>query len=92
MKFGISPVQCIFITLEIKKSVILHDRTTLEPGKRSGKPCIRGMRISVYDVLGYLALGMSMEEILDDFLYLQKEDIPACLSYAANKEKIELRA
>lgn len=70
----------------------LDDRITLEPGKRSGKPCIRGMRISVYDVLGYLASGMSMEEILDDFPYLQKEDILACLSYAANKEKIELCA
>jgi len=70
----------------------LHDRITLEPGKRSGKPCIRGMRITVQDVLEYLASGMSMEEILDDFPYLQKEDIMACLSYAANKEKIELCA
>lgn len=70
----------------------LHNRITLEPGKRSGKPCIRGMRITVQDVLEYLASGMSMEEILDDFPYLQKEDILACLSYAANKEKIELCA
>ncbi len=68
------------------------DRITLEPGKRGGKPCIRGMRIAVHDVLGYLASGMSFEEILDDFPYLQQEDILACLSYAANKEKIELCA
>jgi uncharacterized protein (DUF433 family) len=50
------------------------------------------LRITVYDVLEYLASGMSNEEILDDFPYLQKEDILACLSYAANKEKIELCA
>ncbi len=72
--------------------MILNDRITLEPGKRGGKPCIRGLRITVYDVLEYLASGMSNEEILDDFPYLQKEDILACLSYAANKEKIELCA
>ena len=72
--------------------MFLHDRITLEPGKRSGKPCIRGMRITVNDVLEYLASGMSMDEILDDFPYLQKEDILACLSYAANKEKIGLCA
>lgn len=56
---------------------------TIEPGKRSGKPCIRGMRITVYDVLSYLASGMTYEELLDDFPYLTKEDIIACLSYAA---------
>ena len=72
--------------------MILKDRITLEPGKRSGKPCIRGLRITVYDVLEYLASGMSFEEILDDFPFLQKEDILACLSYAANREKIELCA
>jgi len=55
---------------------------TIEPGKRSGKPCIRGMRITVYDVLSYLASGMTYEELLDDFPYLTKEDIIACLSYA----------
>ncbi|HMU43269.1 MAG TPA: DUF433 domain-containing protein [Ignavibacteriaceae bacterium] len=59
---------------------------TVEPGKRGGKPCIRGMRISVYDVLGYLASGMTIEQILDDFPYLTKEDIYACLSYAADRE------
>lgn len=60
---------------------------TIEPGKRGGKPCIRGMRITVYDVLGYLASGMTNEEILDDFPYLTEEDIRACLSYAADREK-----
>jgi len=55
---------------------------TIEPGKRGGKPCIRGMRITVYDVLEYLASGMSYEEILDDFSYLTQEDIKACLSFS----------
>ena len=58
------------------------DIITLEPGKRSGKPCIRGMRITVYDVLELLASGMTHEEILEDFPYLTEEDISACLSYA----------
>jgi len=60
---------------------------TLEPGKRGGKPCIRGMRITVYDILSYLAAGMSAEEILDDFPYLKLEDIRACLAYAADRER-----
>ncbi len=60
---------------------------TIEPGKRGGKPCVRGMRITVYDVLSYLASGMSQEEILVDFPYLTKEDILACLAYAADREK-----
>jgi uncharacterized protein (DUF433 family) len=55
---------------------------TIEPGKRGGKPCIRGMRITVYDVLEYLASGMSYEEILDDFPYLTQEDIWACLIFS----------
>ena len=59
---------------------------TVEPGKRSGQPCIRGMRITVYDVLSYLASGMSHAEILVDFPYLTEEDILACLSYAADRE------
>lgn len=60
---------------------------TLEPGKRSGKPCIRGMRITVYDVLSYLAAGMTHEELLADFPYLTEEDIRACLSFAADRER-----
>ena len=64
-----------------------QNRITVEPGKRSGKPCIRGMRITVYDVLEYLASGMSEEEILDDFPELEKEDIRACLAFAADRER-----
>lgn len=64
-----------------------QDIITIEPGKRSGKPCIRGMRITVYDVLSYLASGMTYEEILDNFPYLTQEDILACLSYAADCER-----
>lgn len=60
---------------------------TIEPGKRSGKPCIRGLRITLADVLGYLAAGMSHEEILGDFPYLTEEDIRACLAFAADRER-----
>jgi uncharacterized protein (DUF433 family) len=60
---------------------------TFEPGKRGGKPCIRGMRVTVYDVLSYLASGMNYKQILDDFPSLNEEDILACLSYAADREK-----
>jgi len=66
------------------------DRITIENGKRGGKPCIRGMRITVYDVLSYLASGMTEQEILEDFPYLTKEDILACLSYAADREHREM--
>ena len=60
---------------------------TLEPGKRSGKPCIRGLRITVYDVLNMLANGMSVSEIVGDFPELRPEDVLAGLSYAADKER-----
>ena len=60
---------------------------TIEAGKRSGKPCIRGLRITVYDVQNMLAEGMSHEEITDDFPKLTKEDILACLAYAADRER-----
>lgn len=63
---------------------------TIEPGKRSGQPCIRGMRITVYDILSYLAAGMKMEEILEDFPQLTNEDILAALAYAADAEKNKL--
>jgi uncharacterized protein (DUF433 family) len=59
---------------------------TIEPGKRGGKPCIRGMRITVSDILGWLAAGMSIEEILNDFNELTREDIYAALSFAADRE------
>jgi uncharacterized protein (DUF433 family) len=60
---------------------------TIEPGKRSGKPCIRGMRITVYDVLEYLAAGMSEAEILHDFPSLTETDIRACLAFAADRDR-----
>jgi uncharacterized protein (DUF433 family) len=59
---------------------------TLEAGKRSGKPCIRGLRITVYDVLDYLASGMTNQEILADFPDLTEQDIRACLAFAADRE------
>lgn len=62
------------------------ERITIEAGKRGGKPCIRGLRITVYDVLSWLADGMSEKEILEDFPELMIEDIKACLSFAANRE------
>ena len=68
------------------------DIITIEPGKRGGKPCIRGMRITVYDVLSYLAAGMSIEEVIQDFPYLTKDDILASLSFVADREKHTLAA
>jgi uncharacterized protein (DUF433 family) len=64
-----------------------NDLITIEPGKRSGKPCIRGLRITVYDILEYLAGGMSEAEILEDFSELTSDDIKACLMFAAEREK-----
>lgn len=64
-----------------------RDRITIEPGKRGGKPCIRGLRITVYDVLDYLASGMTEAEILRDFPDLTSEDIRACLAFAADRER-----
>lgn len=60
---------------------------TLEPGKRSGKPCVRGLRITVYDVLSYLAAGMSEDQMVADFPDLTKADIRACLAFAAERER-----
>ena len=68
-------------------SVSYQGIITLEPGKRSGQPTIRGMRITVADVLSYLAAGMSHDEILADFPELTEDDIRACLSYAADRER-----
>ena len=67
-----------------------RDIITIEPGKRGGKPCIRGMRVTVYDVLEYLASGMTQQQILLDFPYLTAEDIQACLAYAADRERTQL--
>jgi len=60
---------------------------TIEPGKRGGRPCIRGMRIAVGDVLGWLAEGMSHEQILDEYPELTEGDIRACLAYASDRER-----
>ncbi len=60
---------------------------TIEPNKRGGKPCIRGLRISVYDVLDYLASGMTEAQILEDFPELTSEDLKACLAFAADRER-----
>ncbi len=71
----------------LKNIMEYHNIITIEPGKRSGKPCIRGMRITVYDILEYLAGGMTEAEILEDFSELTSEDIKACLTFAAEREK-----
>lgn len=68
------------------------NRITIDPAMRRGKPCIRGMRISVNDVLSYLASGMSYEELLADFPYLEREDILASLEYGADRERCMLVA
>jgi uncharacterized protein (DUF433 family) len=65
----------------------LLERITIKPGRRSGKPCVRDTRITVYDVLGYLAGGMTEEEILKDFPNLIHEDILACFAYAAERDR-----
>jgi uncharacterized protein (DUF433 family) len=65
---------------------------TIEPGKRGGRPCIRGMRITVADVLGWLAAGMTHAEIFSDYPEVTEEDIRACLSYAADRERRLLTA
>ena len=64
-----------------------QDRLTIDPAKRGGKPCIRGLRITVYDVLEYLASGMSEADILNDFPDLTRDDIRACLEFAADRER-----
>lgn len=65
----------------------LEHLITVDPNKRGGKPCIRGLRITVYDVLEYLASGMTNEQIVDDFPELTLTDIRACLEFAANRER-----
>ncbi|MGI8468837.1 MAG: DUF433 domain-containing protein [Pyrinomonadaceae bacterium] len=64
-----------------------RDYITIEPNKRGGKPCVRGLRITVYEVLEYLASEMSQEEILEDFPDLTREDLKACIAYAADRER-----
>jgi uncharacterized protein (DUF433 family) len=64
-----------------------RDIITIEPGKRGGRPCVRHMRITVADVLGWLAAGLSHQQIVADFPELTEEDIRACLAYAADRER-----
>ena len=74
--------------METHAPVDYREIITIEPGKRSGKPCIRGLRITVYDVLGWLASGMSEAEILDDFPDLTARDILAVLAFAADRDSL----
>jgi uncharacterized protein (DUF433 family) len=67
--------------------MVYQDRITIDPRIRSGKPCIKGTRIAVADILDYLGGGMSATEILDDFPDLKAEDIQACLTFAADRER-----
>ena len=60
---------------------------TMDPAKRGGKPCVRGLRITVYDVLDYLASGMSIPQIISDFPDLTEQDVRACLAFAADRER-----
>ena len=64
-----------------------RERITVEPGKRGGRPCVRGLRITVYDVLDQLSAGMTAEQIIEDFPELELEDIRACLGFAADRER-----
>jgi len=73
-------------------SALYESIIAIEPGKRGGQPCIRGLRITVYDVLSYLAAGMTAEDVLADFPSLTGDDIRACLSYAADRERQTLIA
>jgi uncharacterized protein (DUF433 family) len=78
--------------LKINKEHRMNTAVTIKSSKRSGKPCIRNLRITVYDVLNMLANGMSYDEILEDFPKLTKEDILAALAYAADREHKTLTA
>ncbi|HSE25426.1 MAG TPA: DUF433 domain-containing protein [Pyrinomonadaceae bacterium] len=64
-----------------------RDYMTIDPNKREGKPCVRGLRITVYEVLEYLASDMTEAEILDDFPDLTREDLKACIAFAADRER-----
>jgi uncharacterized protein (DUF433 family) len=76
----------MFMTEQQQEKQALMQRITIEPGKRGGKPCIRGLRITVYDVLSMLSSGMSQSEIIEDFPELETGDIRAALAYAADRE------
>ena len=65
-----------------------RSRITIEPGKRGGQPCLRGLRVTVYDVLGYLAAGMTVDEVLADFPSLERDDVLAAIAYAADRKRV----
>lgn len=75
-----------WVTIKVKSMKHYSEIITIDPGVRFGKPCLRGMRIAVYDVLGWLASGMSIPEVLEDYPELTEEDIMASLAYAADRE------
>lgn len=84
----------VSVEVELAKSVVMRyeEFITIEPGKRGGKACVRGLRLTVYEVLDMLANGMSHAELLSEFPDLTEQDIFACLAYAADRErKVELR-
>jgi hypothetical protein len=86
---GIKPLCCILANVNLKKLfgiMSYREIITIEPDKRGGRPCIRRMRITVYDVLGWLDTGMSTAEIIDDFPELTETDIKACLEFAADRD------
>jgi uncharacterized protein (DUF433 family) len=72
---------------EAEQPMDYHDIVTIEPGRRGGRPCIRGMRIAVADILGWLAAGLSHEQIRSDYPELTEDDIRAALAYAADRER-----
>jgi len=84
--FGRSKCRCYVSRMNYSRII------TIEPGKRGGRPCIRNMRIAVSDVLGWLASGMTQEEFISDYPEITKEDILACLSYVADRERRVLTA
>jgi uncharacterized protein (DUF433 family) len=85
--------QITFMQRRYYRGDAMDDRITIEPGKRSGQPCIRGLRVTVSDVLGWLAAGMNEEEILADYPYLEHEDIIAAVDYASRMNRpIALRS
>ena len=85
---GLPIVTLIFVVSQDTLPVMdWKSRISIDPEKRGGKPCIRGIRMTVYDVLEYLASGMSEEDILKDFPDLTREDIRACLAFAADRER-----
>lgn len=85
--FGKKAGGFVFIQLDIKMNPNYQNIITMEQGKRGGKPCIRNLRITVYDVLSWLSQGMKQEEIIEDFPELTAVDINACLAFAAERER-----